>query len=124
MGRQPWPTRVAEVELQSAPIEALVIHVDLVPQRHFLWEKRFAASLYTLWSSGGYTSYNVLVAAAKQTEMQTKPGALYKARGWSEECDEDEDVPTGSAKVTLEYHFGDLKMPSISIADLLAYNLG
>ena len=68
----------------------------------------------------GYTSYNVLVAAAKQTKKQTKLGALYKARGWSEECDEDEDVPTGSTKVTLESLFGDLKMPSISIADLLA----
>ena len=124
MGRQPWPTKVAEIELQAAPIQALVIHVDVVPQRYFYSEKRFAASVYTLWSSGGYTLYNVLVAMAKQTKNQTKPRALCKAWGWSEECDEDEDVPSGSTKVTIESLFGDLKMPSINIADLLAYNMG
>ena len=101
MGRQPWPTKVAEIELQRAPIEALVIRADLDPQRYFIWEKRSASSLYTLWSSGGYNSYIVLVAIEKQTKKQTKRGALYKAWGWSEEFDEDEDVPTGSMTVTL-----------------------
>ena len=64
------------------------------------------------------------MAIAKQTKKPTKPRALYKAWGWSEEFEEDEDVPTSSAKVTLESLFGNLKMPSISVVDLLAYNLG
>ena len=54
----------------------------------------------------------------------TTTRALYKAWGWSEECDEDEDVPTGSAKANIESLFGYLKMPSISIADFFAYKMG